>query len=289
MARPHFAYFAPDTLQEAIGILQEYGDDAQVMAGGTDLLVKLNHRALKPKVIVGLKNIEGLDQIFFNPKKGLTIGAMALLSDVAAHPEIRKKYPGVSSAALGTANVQVRNMGTVVGNLCNAAPSADNAPMLLVLGGSVNIVGPEGERSLPLNAFFRGPGMTALETSEIVTSVHVPIPRNNTGTSYLSLSARGQVDCSAVGVGALLTMEGETCRVARIVVGACAPVPMRTPKAEKILQGKSFSEARAEKAAARASEETKPITDLRASAEYRWKIVAVVAKRALMEARRNAR
>jgi len=289
MARPHFEYVAPQTLDEAIGILRKYGKDAQLMAGGTDLLLRLRRGVTNANVVVGLKHIKELNFIAFHRETGLTIGATALLADVAAHPDIRRHYPSIASAARGTANVQVRNMGTVIGNLCNASPSADNAPMLLVLDGSLNIIGPDGERQLALNRFFKGPGATALGKQEIVISVNVPVPEANTGTAYLSLSARGQVDCTAVGVGVKLTMAGEKCKDVKIAVGACAPVPMRIPEIEKMLNGHILSETRIEKAANDIAETMQPINDVRASASYRTKMVGVMVKRALIEARKNVK
>jgi carbon-monoxide dehydrogenase medium subunit len=284
-----FEYFAPTSLDEAMSLLSEKGRDARLMAGGTDLLVKIQHRVLRPKAIIGLKKIKGLDRIAFDRKNGLTIGATALLADVAAHPDILKHYPAVAVAAAGTANVQVRNMGTVIGNLCNASPSADNAPTLLVMGARVQIAGPQGSRQMPLCDFFKGPGMTALEPAEIVTAVCVPLPPAHSGVVYQSLSARGKLDCSAVGVAALLSVEGQVCRMARIGVGACAPIPMRAAKAEKILIGHALEHDLIQKAALSASKETRPITDLRASADYRWKMVAVLTIRVLCEALKAAR
>ena len=288
MPAPHFDYLAPTTVDEAVAALIKGGKDARVMAGGTDLMVKIRHRAVSPKLIVSLKRIDGLDKIAFNPKSGLTIGATALLADVAKHPKIRRYYPTVAEAAESTANVQVRNMGTVVGNLCNASPSADNAPTLIALGSKVNIAGPSGTREMPLDEFFRGPGITALEAGEIVTSLFVPTPPAGTGTAYISISQRGQLDCSAIGLGVMVTMDGKTCTNARIVVGACAPIPLRTKGAEKILVGKELTDESIRKAAKKASAETSPINDVRASAAYRQKVAIVIAIRALTDARKMA-
>jgi carbon-monoxide dehydrogenase medium subunit len=258
------------------------------MAGGTDLLVKIRHRMLSPKRILSLKQIAGLDAITVDKKNGLTIGATALLADVAAHKGIRRYYPTVAEAAGGTANVQVRNMGTVVGNLCNASPSADNAPTLMAMGAIVDIAGPTGCRSMALDQFFQGPGLTALKTGEIVTAIRVPFPAAGSGTAYHSLSQRGKLDCSAVGVGTMVILKGDRCTDARIIVGACAPVPMRTLAAEKMLIGKKITDTLIRKAAQTASEETSPITDVRASAPYRWKMVSVLTIRALTDARKMA-
>ena len=148
MPAAQFDYIAPTTVEEAVAALVKGGRDTRVMAGGTDLLVKIRHRMLFPKTIVGLKRIAGLDAITLDKKTGLSIGATALLADVAAHPGVRRHYPTVAEAAGATANVQVRNMGTVVGNLCNASPSADNAPTLMAMNSTVDITGPTGRGSV---------------------------------------------------------------------------------------------------------------------------------------------
>jgi carbon-monoxide dehydrogenase medium subunit len=288
MPAAQFDYIAPTTVHEAVAALVKGGRDTRVMAGGTDLIVKIRHRMLFPKCIVNLKRIAGLDAITDDKKNGLTIGATALLADVAAHKGIRRHYPTVAEAAGATANVQVRNMGTVVGNLCNASPSADNAPTLMAMAATVDIAGPTGSRSVLLDQFFQGPGITALKAGEIVTAVRVPPPVAGSGTAYHSLSQRGKLDCSAVGVGTMVILNGNHCTDARIIVGACAPVPMRTRAAEKMLIGKKMTDTLIRQAAQKASEETSPITDVRASAPYRWKMVSVLTIRALADARKMA-
>ncbi len=288
MALPKFEYVAPETLQEACRLLKDNGDNARVMAGGTDLLIKLKLQAIKPKLIIGLKKIKGLQVIGFDKKNGLFIGATALLADVAAHPQIKRHYPSIAYAASQTANVQVRNMGTVVGNLCNAAPSADNAPTLIAMGAELIITGVDGERRLPLEDFFKGPGLTALESGEIVTGVHVPLPPPHSGTSYQHISPRGKVDISAVCVGAMVVLEKGRCSHVRIVLGAVAPIPMRAKKAENMLIGKKLTPKLMDQAGTEAAKESRPISDVRATAEYRKKMVAVLTKRALMEAHKRA-
>lgn len=288
MSLARFEYFAPESLAEAIALFEEKGRQARILAGGTDLMVKIAHKILFPTALISLKKVNGLDKIEFDPKNGMTIGAMALLADVAKHPDIKKHYPAVAAAAQNTANVQVRNMGTVVGNLCNASPSADNAPALLCLDALVNIIGPRGERQISLVDFFRGPGVTALEPAEIVTAVKIPPPLSHCGMTYNSLSARGKLDCSAVGVAALVVLKGDICRKARIVIGACAPVPMRAERSEEILTDTSLDDDLIRKAAMTAGQEAMPISDLRATADYRLKMVNVLTMRVLFEARRLA-
>jgi carbon-monoxide dehydrogenase medium subunit len=235
-----------------------------------------------------LNRIKGLDLITFDAKQGLTIRATALLADVASHTQIKRKYPAIAYAAAETANVQIRNMGTVVGNLCNAAPSAENAPTLMAMNGEVTLVSLHGERRLPLDEFFKGPGKTAMKPEEMMTSIHVPPPPPKTCSSYQHISARGKVDISAVGVGTMVTFDGQTCKDVRIVLGAVAPVPMRAKKTEKLLRGKKWTEALLEKASDQASRESKPISDVRASAAYRKRMVTVLTRRALLESQKRA-
>lgn len=284
MTLSRFELFSPAHLDEAVALLKEKGKDTFVMAGGTDLLIKRRHQVIHPKTIVSLKKINGLNRISFSRNKGLVIGATALLADVARHRTILKHYPAIARAATNTANVQIRNMGTLVGNLCNASPAADNAPTLLAMNAELNITGPRGERVLPLEDFFLGPGATALQPAEIVTSVVVPLPLPGSGTAYLHLSARGRIDCSAASTGVSLTLKKSRVNSARIFIGACGPTPLRMPKAEAQLINQKVTQATAEKAGLAASGESKPISDVRANEDYRSRMVAVLVKRAIIEA-----
>lgn len=281
MPLPKFEYLSPATLQQACALLAEHQGAARLIAGGTDLLVKMKHRGLTPKYVIGLKKVPGLDTIKFDKGKGLTIGAMVKLSVVAEHPDVLSHYPAVALAAQHTATVAIRNMGTVVGNLCNAAPSADNAPTLLALNATVHIVGPNHERSIPLDEFFEGPGITALEPEEIVKEITVPKPVGS--ASFQHLSGRSKVDISAVNVGVWALTENSIISEARIFLGAVAPIPMRASRAESVIVKQKISEELLKKAATVAMEESSPITDIRATAEYRRKMVAVLTEQALKE------
>ena len=284
MTLSRFEFFLPENLDEAVALLKEKGKDSFVMAGGTDLLIKRRHQIIHPKAIVGLKKISGLNRISFSRKKGLLIGATALLADVAKHRTILKHYPAIAGAAANTANVQIRNMGTLVGNLCNASPAADNAPTLLAMNAELNIIGPQGERVLPLEDFFLGPGATALQPAEIVTSVVVPLPPSGLGAAYLHLSARGRIDCSAASAGVALVLKNSRVSTARIFIGACGPTPLRMPKAEAQLIHNKVTPTIAARAGLKASAESKPISDVRANEDYRSRMVAVLVKRAIIEA-----
>jgi len=281
MTLPKFDYYAPKSIEEALGLLADMGGNARVMAGGTDLMVKMRNGLISPEAVIGLKNVADLDCISFSKMKGLTIGAGALLRDVAAHKGIRKHFPAIAYAAGETANVQIRNMGTVAGNLCNAAPSADNAPALIALGAQVTVVGPDGERTIALDRFFKGPGLTALEPGEILIAIRVPLPAAHSGAVYCHISPRSKVDICAVGVAAMVTMDGNACMNARVSLGAVAPIPMRAKKAEAVLKGKALTRAAIEKAGIQAAKESRPISDMRASARYRRQMVEVLTRRAI--------
>jgi CO/xanthine dehydrogenase FAD-binding subunit len=283
-----FDYHAPESIPELIALIDAKGAGACLMAGGTDVMVRVRQGHIQPTDIVSIKKIPGLDLISASPQNGLFIGALALLADVAADPDVARYFPAVAEAAQSTANVQVRNMGTLVGNLCNASPSADNAPALLALGAEVVIVGKAGERRLALSDFFKGPGQTDLDPPELVTAVTARPLAAGSGLAYKHLSARGAMDCAAVNVAALVTVADGLCRHAAIAVGACAPTPIRAPAAEALLAGKPLSDGLLDEAAHSASGEALPISDVRASAGYRRQMVQVLVRRTLAAARTRA-
>ena len=213
MGLPKFDYFAPKSLEAALSLMAEKGEGAHLFAGGTDLMVMMSRGRVKPKALIALQGIDGLNEIRFDPQNGLTIGATAHLADVASHPDILNNYPSLPTAILHMANVEVRNMGTVAGNLCNAAPSADTAPPLITMEAKVTLLSLNGERQLPLDDFFRGPGLTAIEHGEILTAIHVPPPPPGSGASYKRISARCGVDIAAGGVGVMCVLDGETFKI----------------------------------------------------------------------------
>jgi CO/xanthine dehydrogenase FAD-binding subunit len=283
-----FDYYAPETIEEACSLAAKTGKGAMFMAGGTDLLIKIKRKLLSPKAVIDIKKIKGLDKITFDKKKGLTIGPSATLTAIENHPVIKEVYPAIADAAHATANVQIRNMASVAGNLCNAAPSAENAPLLMAMGATVTLVSEAGTRVVPLDEFFTGPGKTIMKLGELVTSINVPVPPKGSGTSYQHISARGKVDISAVNVGAMLIMKGDTCEDARIFLGAVAPTPIMAKNAQKVITGKKITEEVLQTAGVEASKECKPITDMRATKEYRKLMVAVLTGRAIDESRRRA-
>lgn len=288
MGLSRFDYYAPETIDEACKLAAELGEGAMFMAGGTDLLIKIKRKMISPKAVIDIKNINELNEVTFDEKEGLTIGSTVTLTAIENHPVIKEKYPAIADAAHATANVQIRNMASVSGNLCNAAPSAENAPVMMAMGAQVNIVGPDGPKSVSLDEFFKGPGQTVLKQGELLTSINVPVPPKGAGTSYQHISARGKVDISAVGVGTMLTMNGDVCEDVRIFLGAVAPTPIMAVNAQNVLKNNKLTEELLQTAGLEASKECKPITDMRASAEYRTLMVAVLTGRAIDESRKRA-
>ncbi len=283
---PKFEYAAPESLAEACRLLADPG--ARPLAGGTDLLVKLSRQLLAPTLVVSLRRVPNLEGITVAADGSIAIGACTRLADLAAHPEIGARLPAVAQAAGHTATVQIRNRATLGGNICNASPCADNIPTLMALGAQLAIVGPDGERTLPLGELFEGPSLTALARGELVTHIHVPQPAAGCAAAYERHSARSRVDLSAINVGVTVTLDGDTCTEARIVMGAVAATPLRANAAEAILSGEPFTAENVAAAARAAAEASKPITDVRATAEYRREMVAVLTARALRHAAERA-
>lgn len=281
-----FDYLAPRTLAEAVDALAKYNGQARMVAGGTDLLLKMKAGRLAPKVVVNIKRIPELRGLSF--ESHLTLGALTTLEELRCSPIIREHYPALAEAAATMASVQIRNLATVGGNLCNAAPSADLAPILIALNAIVRIAGPGGERRIPLNDFFTGPGTTVLAPGELMVALKVPRP---TGPAlYLKHSPREHMDIAVVGVGVSLRWSGTlratatptpTCESVRVVLGAVAPTPLRAQRAEAELLGGPLTSERIDRAANLAAEEAKPIDDVRGSAWYRRRMVEVLTRRGL--------
>jgi len=288
MGRSKFDYYAPGTIEEACSLADAKRESCMFLAGGTDLMVKIKRKLIEVKTVIDIKDIKELEEISYDDNEGLRIGSTASLTTIENHPLIKEKYPAVAEAAHATANVQIRNMASLAGNLCNAAPSAENAPVLMAMGASVTLVSSKGERQVPLKEFFKGPGETVIEKGEILTRINVAPPTAGSGTSYQHISARGKVDISAVGVGAMLIMKGDICQDARIFLGAVAPTPMMAVNAQNVLKGSIITEEVLQTAGLEASKECNPISDMRATAEYRKLMVAVLTGRAIYKAMSRA-
>jgi len=280
---PRFDYVKPATLAETLGLLKSRDEGSlRVFAGGTDMIPKLKRRVMKaPELLVDLKGMSDLRLLAYEQGRGLRIGALATIFEVAHAPFVKDGFPILSQAANAIASTQVQNRGTIVGNICNAVPSADSAPALLCLGAKVLCVSESGEREVRIEEFFTGPNKTILTSGELVKEIRVPkMPEGSKGV-YLKLSPRSKMDLAVVGVGVTVVRDDGVFKDAKIGLGAVAPTPMRAAKAEGMLIGAKVSDEVIGRAAKLASEESKPIDDHRASAAYRKMMVEVLVQRAI--------
>lgn len=283
MYLPDFEYFVPESIAETCQLLSQFGSKAKVLSGGTDIIIKMKNGLLAPEALISLKNFEQLRKIEYVPGKGVVIGARVTHNEIVFSELLQEKYLSVSNAAQQMATNQVRHKGTVGGNISNAVPSADLPPILIALNATVTVVGTKGERSLALADVFTGPNTTCLAQDEIITEVIIPDQEMNCST-YIKYGLRKSGALAVVGVAVALNVENNIIKDARVVLGAVAATPMRTKKTEDFLKGKEISEELLAEAGTIAAGESKPISDIRASAEYRRDMVRVFTKRALRKA-----
>ncbi len=282
---PKFEYHTPASVEEALDLFKTYGKNGRFMAGGTDLLIAMKKREVVPEHLISLGNITALKGIAFDEKKGLRIGALTTLAEIERSGIVKKHFSPLWDAVDVMASAQVRNLATIGGNLCSAVPSADTAPPLIALNASLTLAGPKGERSLPVEDFFTGPKATGRAANEILTAIIIPKPATASSGCYIKLMRRHAMDLALVGVAACLTLNGgKKVKEARIALGAVAPTPIRVPEVEAQLVGKEISEKAVKEAARIAGTQCRPISDIRASLEYRCSMVEILTKRALMEA-----
>ncbi|HEY2990560.1 MAG TPA: xanthine dehydrogenase family protein subunit M [Candidatus Binatia bacterium] len=287
MRRPEpLEIFQPTSLKEASAIVKEKGPGGRFLAGGTDLLIAVKEKGLTPNYVIDLKRIPGLAGISEASDGSVTIGALTTMREVEISPIVLKKYPFLAQSAAEVGSIQIRNRATIGGNMANATPSADVAPPLLVLDAQAKIAGLNGERTIELDQLFRGPGQTVLAPEEILTAIVIPAVSPRLVGDYIKFSPREMMDLAYVGVAVALVLNGgpKRCEKARIALGAVSPTPMRARRAEALLETQVMTEDLAEKAGAEAAAESKPISDVRSSADYRREMVRVNTKRALLNA-----
>lgn len=282
--QPRFEVLAARTVEEACAGLGRYGSRARAIAGGTDLLVALRRRKAEASLLVDLKTIPGLDAIR-EDGGALRLGALATLGEIERSALIRSRFAMIADSARRVGSPQIRNLATAGGNLCHGSPAADLAPALIALGGRAKVQGLGGEREIALEEFFLGPGVTALKEDEVLVEIQVPAPPPYTRGACLKLPARTAVDLALVGVAAVITLDSAGRRIeeAKIALGAVAPTPIRARAAEGVLQRQRLEKDLPERAARAASEEARPISDVRGSAAYRKEMVKVLTNRLLGE------
>ena len=285
-----FDYHAPTTLDEVVALLRRYDGQASVLAGGTDLLVEIKESMRKPAHLINLKRVPALDRLAYDPKEGLHIGALVKVRDIETSPDVQRHYAGLWQAARELGSVQVRCRATLAGNVCRASPSADTLPPLVADSGAVHLHGPDGARRVAAEDFFTGPGRTVMAPDEVVTAFTLPAPPARSGRSYIKHGRRKAMELATVGVAVTLSLtdDGAVDDV-RIVLGAVAPTPIRARRAEDMMRGERVSPGLLEVVSRTAMSESKPISDVRASAEYRRRMVGVLTQRAVEQALERAR
>jgi 4-hydroxybenzoyl-CoA reductase subunit beta len=322
MRLPPFTYLAPRRVEEAARLLAEHGAAAMVVAGGTDLYPNMKRRQLEPAVLVGLRGIRDLGGIAGSGREGLRIGAGATLTRVAAHPEVRTHYPALARAAGVVSTPQLRNVGTLGGNVCVdtrcnyynqsyewrraigfclkkdgdiclvapgsprcwAVSSSDTAPVLWALGAEATLVGPTGTRRIPIPALYRDDGIQYLGKApdEVLTEIRLP-PADGWRATYWKLRRRGTFDFPVLGVAAAVRLEGDVCRDARVVLGAVASTPREAPDAARCLVGERLSPETIRRAAEAAARPAKPLDNTDMVYHYRKRVTRVYVERALRE------
>jgi carbon-monoxide dehydrogenase medium subunit len=282
-----FEYHAPASLEEAVELLSRYGDEASLLAGGTDLIVNMKQRLVQPKHIISIKNITELLGVEAR-RNGIHIGAATKLRTIERSDLIRERLPILREAVKHIGSVQIRNLGTMGGNLCNANPCADTATPLVVLGARAKLVGPGGGRVVPMENFFIGSGKTILKPNEILSEVVSSPLAEGIGTSYIKVGWTS-FDIGTVNVAVVLKREGGVVGDCRIALGACAPTPMRLHRAEEFLKGKEPTGDAIEATAKIASEYITPRARWRrAPPEYRREVSRTLTRDALTIANERA-
>lgn len=282
---PELEYVKPASLSEACKFLAEHEGVAKPFSGGTDCFVRLRDGVMKLDYLVDIKGLEGTKELSFDARKGLTIGAAVTMNQVSKNKDVIKHYPNLVQAADSVASYQLRNRATVIGNICNASPAGDTIGTCLVLDGVLNVVGPEGSRTIPLNSFFLAPGRTVLKAGEVVTSITLPPPHAGMVGVYKKLGRNVISDLSIVGVTVMgyPNSKSPSGYAFRIALASVAPVPMEALKAEAILSEKKITAETIAEAAEAAMNAVTPIDDVRGSARYRKHMVRNLVREALTE------
>jgi aerobic carbon-monoxide dehydrogenase medium subunit len=291
MLLPKFEYHEPTTLEEVLTLLSELGGNAKLLAGGTDVLVRMKLKVDRPSHVISISRVPGMDQIVPRNGHAVTVGPAVTAADLARHELIRDRFAplGIAAGRLGAPTI--RNRATIGGNLVNARPAADFPPPCMVLNAQLKLKSATGERDVPVNEFFRGPGETVIEPHELLVSLHMETPPPWTGGAYIKLGARKALEISMVNVATLLTLESPDGPIvdARIALGAVAPTPVRAYGAEQLLIGERPSDGLFQRAGEVGVGLCSPITDHRGTMEYRCMMIETLTKRALGSALKLAK
>lgn len=274
-----FEYYKPKDFGELSELLLQYKTKAKILSGGTDLVVRIKDGFEFPEIVVDIKSISELKELKFDGKN-LFIGATVTFNELIESDVVKEKFPLLWEAAKSVASTGIRNRATLAGNICSAVPSLDSGPALLVYEAEVILKSKNGERKVNINEFFLGPRKTVLKEDEFVYGVNVPLPQKKNGGSYVKLGRYNGEDLAQVGIG-ILILEGNEYRIAHCAVG---PVAARAKKIEQLLNGKLLSDSLIEEAKKLIEQEISPITDIRATKEYRIHMAKVMLERGLKAA-----
>ena len=274
-----FEYFKPSSIDEAIKLLNKYGAKARILSGGTDLVVRIKDGFETPDAVIDIKGLDELKVLDFKDNK-LIVGTLTTFNELIDSEVVKEKFPLLWESAKSVASMGIRNRATMVGNICSAVPSLDSGPALLLYEATVVVKGKDGERRIPIEEWFLGPRKTALKEGELVEYIEIPLPQKKHAGCYVKLGRYNGEDLAQVGVG-VLVLSGNEYRVAFCAVG---PKPTRAKKIESLLNGKELSDSLIEEAEKLVEEEISPITDIRATKEYRMHMAKVMLDRALKAA-----
>lgn len=281
---PKLRYYTPETLKDAYYLMEKGKGRSKYVAGGTDLIVRLKKGLIHPGALISLRRIKELSGISQN--RGVVLGSMTLLREIERDPFIGQNYPAMAQAVKALANPQIRSVATIGGNLCNASPSADCAPPLLVMEASATLEGPGGQREVAIEDFFEGPGQTCMDMNEILTRIRIPSHSKKTRVAFLKVG-RVSKDIAIVNAAALLVMDNKVCKKCRLVVGAVAPVPLRLKEVELMIEGERIYPELLDKAATVVEDLVRPITDVRSTEKYRRIMSGVLVRGAIEKAARG--
>jgi carbon-monoxide dehydrogenase medium subunit len=278
-----FEYIAAKTVSEAVALLDEKGQTARILSGGTDLIVQVREARRDVDWMIDIKSIPEVNVLDYNADTGLTLGAAVPCYQIYAVDEICDAYPGLIDATEIIGGTAIQGRAGVGGNLCNASPAADGIPPLIVLNATCVIAGPNGERELPVAQFCTAPGQTVLEKGEMLVSLKIPAPESNSSSYYLRFIPRNEMDIAVVGVGASVTLDDAKQKIvsAQIALAAVAPTPLFAEEASRLLTGREVSDTAIDAAAQAAQAIARPISDMRGTAEQRTHLVGVLTRRAL--------
>ena len=283
-----FEYESPQSLNQAVALMAAH-PGARPLAGGTDLLVQMRSGRNQTGCVVDVKRVPELNEIAYDPTRGLTLGAAVPCYRIYGSAPVARAYPALAEVAALIGGTQIQGRASIGGNLCNAAPSADSVPLLIAFGGRCRIAGPAGTREIAVEDFCTAPGRTALESGELLVSIHLPPPAPGSGARYLRFIPRNEMDIAVAGAGVQVVLDNGNFRSARIALASVAPTPLFVREAGDALAGRAVSAASLAEAAELACRAARPITDMRGTAEYRRHLCGVLTRRALESAIKLAR